>query len=249
MRAAVTVISAVLSLAVAAAGCWLMYENGGLWFLIGYIALCAAFFPIAVILHELGHVIFGAMSGMKVKMSRLNPFLTSASCTVMPLKSKNIKRRLIITTLGGIVLNALFLALGAAAFALGGKLVILTFVAPSSLYLFLINAVPLEYASGKTDMLAAAEAVKGEPSYLVLERVLTIQGMLSEGAKLEDIDEQFFYSVPQVAEDDAAFIMLVSLRADYYKAKGDEANAAKWEERLSSLLEYLPEGYEVSECD
>ena len=90
---------------------------------------------------------------------------------------------------------------------------------------------------------------KGEPSYLVLERVLTIQGMLSEGAKLEDIDEQFFYSVPQVAEDDAAFIMLVSLRADYYKAKGDEANAAKWEERLSSLLEYLPEGYEVSECD
>ena len=53
--------------------------------------------------------------------------------------------------------------------------------------------------------------------------------------------------MPQVAEDDAAFIMLVSLRADYYKAKGDEANAAKWEERLSSLLEYLPEGYEVSE--
>lgn len=243
MRTAVTVTAAVLSLALAAVGCWLVYEDGGVWPLVGYIVLCIVFFPVSVIIHELGHALFGAMSGMKVRLSRINPFLPSSSCTVMPLKSKNVRGRLIITALGGIVLNAVFLAFGAAAFFFGGLLAMLSFVAPSSLYLLAINALPFEYADGKTDMLAAVEAVREDPSAKVLLRVLEIQGMLSEGKKLEDIDEELLYSVPQLAEDDAAFIMLVSLRADYYRVRGDEENAAKWEQRLSQLKEYLPEGY------
>ena len=36
--------------------------------------------------------------------------------------------------------------------------------------------------------------------------------------------------------------MLVSLRADYYAAKGEEVRAQEWKQRLESLLrEYAPE--------
>ena len=69
----------------------------------------------------------------------------------------------------------------------------------------------------------------------MLERVLTIQGRLYEGTPIEDIEEDFFFSVPQIAEDEPAFIMLVSLRADYYAAIGDDSNAKKWGDRLESI--------------
>ena len=64
---------------------------------------------------------------------------------------------------------------------------------------------------------------------------------MAEGRALADIDEDYFFSVPQIAEDESAFIMLVSLRADYYAARGDEENAKKWEGRLEELRAYIPQ--------
>ena len=71
-----------------------------------------------------------------------------------------------------------------------------------------------------------SRAAKNTAEWQVLERVLTVQGMLAEGARLEDIDGAMLFGVPQIMEDEPAFIMLVSLRADYFKAKKEEKNAA-----------------------
>ena len=116
------------------------------------------------------------------------------------------------------------------------------FIAPSSLYLLIINAVPTGSGEGATDMRMILDAAKNTEEWQVLERVLTIQGRLYEGTPIEDIEEDFFFSVPQIAEDEPAFIMLVSLRADYYAAKGDGKSAEKWSARLRQLIDdYAPQ--------
>ena len=235
MRALFTAAAAALGIALAAVGCLLCYKEGGAWELAGYIVLCLAFFPVASLIHESGHILCGRACGMRVKLSKIGVFGPSA-CTVVPKGSKKIRRSFIVTAAGGLAANFLFALLGGMALLGGGVVLMLSFVAPSSLYLFIINAVPANYAGGGTDALLIARAAKNTAEWQVLERVLTVQGMLAEGARLEDIDGAMLFDVPQIMEDEPAFIMLVSLRADYFKAKGDEKNAAKWQERLNCLL-------------
>ena len=234
MRALYTVSAAVLALALAAVGCWRLFISGGIWWMLGYIVLCAAFFPFASYLHEGGHKLFGCFVGMKAEVERGNPFAPSSSI-VAPKNSRNIVRKLVVTSLGGPAVNLLCAAVGAGFIAGGDVLNLLSFIAPSSLYLFVLNAIPATYAAGKTDMLIIAEAASHRPCSLVLERVLYVQGLLAEGTPLADIDEELLFSVPQIAEDEPAFAMLVSLRAEYYSAVGDQPNARKWRDRLETL--------------
>ncbi len=235
-----TIASAVVALAVGAIGMWLCYDSRGLYWMLGYFALFIAFYPISVTLHEAGHKLFGKLAGMDVETGRSSAFKTVACCFVRPLKSTHMKGRFIATASGGIAVNAAFAVAGLALFAGNDVCILFTFIAPASVYLFIINAVPLEYRDGKTDGLFIHEAVKGESSFQVLARVLEIQGMVSEGSSLADIDEDMLFSVPQIREDDISFILLVSLRADYYKEKGDRNNYEKWSARLESLKKYLP---------
>lgn len=237
MKYFITAVAAAAALAVTAAGSWLVFEFGGEWWhIVLYILLCAVFFPLASQLHELGHKLFGLFGGMKVKLGRFALFSPS-SCTVMPKRSKNIRRGFILTACGGIAVNFLFAAAGIICLCAGGEAALASFIAPSSLYLLIINAAPAGSGAGATDMRMVADAAKNTPEWQVLCRVLTIQGMLFEGAPIEDIEENLLFSVPQISEDEPAFIMLVSLRADYYGAKGDTQNAGMWGERLKNLQE------------
>lgn len=234
MRALYTAIAAVLALALAAIGCWQLYIKCGIWWLVGYIVLCAAFFPLASYLHEGGHKLFGSFVGMDVRVESGNPFAPSASVAV-PKNSRNIVRKLVVTAVGGPAVNLLFAVVGAAFLAGGEVLNLLSFIAPSSLYLFVLNAFPAVYAGGKTDMLVISEAVSRSPCSLVLERVLYVQGLLAEGTPLDEMDEQLLFSVPQIADDEPAFAMLVALRAEYYATKGDSVNESKWRDRAEQL--------------
>lgn len=235
MKAFYTAIAAVSALALAAVGCWQLYIKVGLWWLLGYIALCAAFFPLALCLHEGGHKLFGSFVGMNVRSERSPTCLISSASIVSPKNSRNIVRKLVVTTTGGLAVNLLCAAVGAGFLAGGGVLNLLSFIAPSSLYLFVLNAIPATYSSGKTDMLIITEAAFRRPCSLVLERVLYVQGLLAEGTPIEEIDEELLFSVPQIPDDEHAFAMLVSLRAEYFAAKGDELNARKWRDRAEML--------------
>ena len=235
-----TAACALPALALAAAGCYCIYISFGWVHILIYLLACLLFFPVAALLHEAGHLVFGGISGMRVKLGRPRVFAPS-SCTVMPRRSGKMRRRFIVTALGGLAVNLLTAAVGMGLLFAGGAALYFSFLAPASFYLFMINVLPAEYAGGGTDMLLAMRAAKNTAEWQVLARVLDIQGMVAEGRALADIDEDYFFSVPQIAEDESAFIMLVSLRADYYNAKGDGANAAKWEERREELRAYIPQ--------
>ena len=148
MRALYTAIAAVLALALAAVGCWQLYIKCGIWWLVGYIVLCAAFFPFASYLHEGGHKLFGSFVGMEVEVERGNPFAPSSS-TVRPKNSRNIVRKLVVTSLGGPAVNLLCAAVGAGLLVGEEVLNLLSFIAPTSLYLFVLNAIPATYARAK----------------------------------------------------------------------------------------------------
>ncbi len=236
-----TLLSLLPALALAAAGSIGIYGEYGLWQMLVYLLACILFFPVASLLHELGHMLFGAVCGMRVKLSKTALFCPSG-CAVRPLRSTAVRTRFILTALGGLILNFVFAAVGMGFLFASGGLLWISLAAPSSFYLFMINVLPLNYAAGDTDMLLAVQAIKNTAEWQVLGRVLKIQGMLAEGKNIADIEESYFYSVPQIAEYEPAFIMLVSLRADYYAAKGEEAKAQECKQRLEGLLrEYAPE--------
>lgn len=232
--ALITLACALPALALAAAGCYCVYVEYGVAQMLAYLLLCALFFPLASLLHELGHIICGKLCGMRVKLVKNGVFRPSG-CSVLPERPGNMRARFVFTALGGLIVNFVFAVVGMGLLFADGVALYFSFFAPASFYLFMINVLPVTYASGDTDMLLALQAIKNTDVWKVLGRVLEIQGMITAGTPIEGIEEDLFFSVPQIAEYEPAFIMLVSLRADYYAARGDEENAKKWSDRLESI--------------
>lgn len=232
--ALITLACALPALALAAAGCYCVYVEYGVAQMLAYLLLCALFFPIASLLHELGHIICGKLCGMRVKLVKNGVFRPSG-CSVLPERPGNMRARFVFTALGGLIVNFVFAVVGMGLLFADGVALYFSFFATASFYLFMINVLPVTYASGDTDMLLALQAIKNTDVWKVLGRVLEIQGMITAGTPIEGIEEDLFFSVPQIAEYEPAFIMLVSLRADYYAARGDEENAKKWSDRLESI--------------
>lgn len=232
--ALITLACALPALALAAAGCYCVYVEYGVAQMLAYLLLCALFFPLASLLHELGHIICGKLCGMRVKLVKNGVFRPSG-CSVLPERPGNMRARLVFTALGGLIVNFVFAVVGMGLLFADGVALYFSFFAPASFYLFMINILPVTYSGGDTDMLLALQAIKNTDVWKVLGRVLEIQGMITAGTPIEGIEEDLFFSVPQIAEYEPAFIMLVSLRADYYAARGDEENAKKWSDRLESI--------------
>lgn len=232
--ALITLACALPALALAAAGCYCVYVEYGVAQMLAYLLLCALFFPLASLLHELGHIICGKLCGMRVKLVKNGVFRPSG-CSVLPERPGNMRARFVFTALGGLIVNFVFAVVGMGLLFADGVALYFSFFTPASFYLFMINVLPVTYASGDTDMLLALQAIKNTDVWKVLGRVLEIQGMITAGTPIEGIEEDLFFSVPQIAEYEPAFIMLVSLRADYYAARGEEENAKKWSDRLESI--------------
>lgn len=189
---------------------------------------------LAEVFHELGHVAFGACAKIKAK-PRFCKFLTSSSCRIVPKTDKNLKPKIIITAAGGLIVNFLFIVLGIIALTVKAVPVELACLTPFSFYLFMINAVPFEYASGKTDGLVISELAKNTDNAKVLLAVLTVQAQVLNGKPIEEVDEKLLSGLPQIQEDDPAFISLTELRYEYFKAKGEEEKAEFWKTRFEEL--------------
>ncbi len=210
-----------------------------------YIVALAIGWYLSLQMHEYGHKLFGIFVGMEVKVSPYKIFSSSLGCEIAPKYAGDMRFRFILTTLGGLIVNALLLAVGIVFFCLpldifGGQYVAISIILrcflPTSFYVLLINGLPFNYDSGKTDALAFIEAVKREDSYLVAEAILNVQGMVNTGVALKDIDEEMLINVPQLPEDDYNFVILTKLRADYYLVKGDKQKAEKYKARYEQLI-------------
>lgn len=206
-----------------------------------YVLLVAASVPFCDVLHECGHLVAGLCCKMRVKLSRWRPF-KSSSVSVDPVGCKSMRARMLATSLGGLAVNAITFALGVAALCTSAMPSAFAALAPYSAYLLIVNAVPCE-GEGKNDGLVASELIRLTDSSRVMLAVLRAQGMVNGGVPLANIPQELLFDLPQLPEDDVNFIILTRLRAEYFSARGDAAEAEKYFDRFEQIKCYLPEGY------
>ena len=220
-------------------GCCLRCPQVYGWWTAAIIAGAVLAFPLSVVLHEFGHMLFGAL--VKIKAVPSFKIFGSSSCKIIPKTDKNLKRRIIFTALGGLIVNFALVVFSIIAMidAVGLPFWASVFF-PSCWYLTALNALPYTYGEGKTDVAVICELVQDEPSSKVMLAVLTVQARVLNGTPIEQIDKELLFGVPQIQEDDPAFISLTELRYEYFKAKGEEEQAEKFKTRFEELKkEYM----------
>ena len=72
--------------------------------------------------------------------------------------------------------------------------------------------------------------------------VMEIQGQLSEGKSFSEIDEKYYFDLPQLCEDEPLYAVILDLRYRYYLEKGNFEKAADCLNRLALNEEYLSVG-------
>lgn len=232
----------VLSLAVEIYCIYATFTEYDGWAWYAFIAAVAVSFQLSSILHELGHMLFGAIVKIKAvpKFTSWRKFFDAMSCVIKPKTDKNLKPKILFTTCGGLFVNLIFIVLGVVALCVPAVPTYLCAFLAASLYLFTLNALPLNLQSGKTDGLVIAELVKNEDTAKVMLAVLKVQAQVLGGKPIEEVDEKLLFDLPQIREDDINFISLTELRYEYFSAKGDSEQAAKYKARFEELKkEYL----------
>ena len=234
----ISCITGVICLLLAAgimALCWFEYESPLMLWLLGASAVLSL--PVCSLLHELGHVLFGAFSKIHavISVKSILVFFKPSSCEIIPRTDKGIKKRLIATATGGLVVNLIFAIFGVVALKVSAIPTYLAMIMPASFYLFVINLVPFETGNGKTDGLLIAEVVAEEDCAKVMLAVLTVQAQVLNGKPIGEVDEKLLFDLPQIQEDDPAFISLTELRANYFAARGESELAQKYQARLEQL--------------
>ena len=217
-------------------------------------------FGLAPVVHELGHLCFGSLMKMecvyikcfcfkvytkngKKRFGLASPF-SKDETQMIPTKSGNMEKRMIVYSLGGLIFGVAFILLvtvaalicqlfGHAEFALWGIL-------PYAVYLVLVNVVPFEYASGKTDTCICLGIKKGYDAEKTMISALEIQGQLYEGKSFAEIDERLYFDLPQLCEDEPMFAVILDLRYSYYIEKSEMEKAADCINRLAYVQAYLP---------
>ena len=211
--------------------------------------------------HELGHVLFAKINGMKVvyckcfclrfyakdgrmKIGFANPFAPDET-QVLPMGSENMQRRAYAYAVGGLVASALIL------------LVTVVFVLVSwvkgadyctlypwmcyASYVFLLNALPAEYPTGKTDALIARGILKGEAVEATMLNVMRIQGGLQSGSSYAELTSDWYFSAPQIAVDEPLYVAILEARYAYYVEKEEYEQAFDCLKRIKEAGEYLSE--------
>ena len=228
------------------------------------VALClAGFFAsiiVAPIVHELGHVCFGAVVKMqwiyvkcfcikayrkegKKRFALISPFAPDQT-QVLPKSGGNMQKRAALYTLGGLICGGCFLIaliIAAVLTACFGAVSYYLFATlPYTAYLFLLNLPPFSYASGKTDGAVYRGIRKGYDAEKCMLSAMEIQGQLCEGKSFSQIEEGYYFDLPQLCEDEPLYAILLDLRYRYYLEKEETEKAADCLNRLALNESYLP---------
>ena len=214
---------------------------------------------LAPTLHELGHVAFGGYCGMelacvkffcfkivrkggKLRFSLASPFAPDQTQT-LPKYGGNMQKRACLYTLGGLIFEGVFtlvlalIAITLACFQTHSFL--LWGFLPYTSYLFLMNAIPLEYPSGKTDALVYLGLKKGASAEANMLAAMEIQGRLYAGESFAEIDESLYFSSPQLCEEEPLYSVMLDLGYRYYLEKNELEKAADKLNRLANAQAYL----------
>lgn len=216
-------------------------------------------FIIAPTYHELGHCGFASAMKMelmytkffcfklqrkqgKLRFGFASPFAADQT-QVVPKSGENMLRRARLYTVGGLVLSGILFVLLLAAsillFCLKVHSYCIYAMLPYAAYLFLLNVLPCEYASGKTDALVYRGLKRGYPVERVMLSAMEIQGRLYAGESYAEIEEKLYTELPQLCEDEPLFAVMQDLRYRYYLELGDMEKAADALNRLAQAQVYL----------
>lgn len=206
--------------------------------------------PLCAILHELGHMLFGAVVKIKavpegknfsafLKQTFLN-WWDASSCKIIPATETGLRGKVIFTAIGGPAVDFIFVVLGIVALCASSVPTGLCALMPAAFHLLALNALPFNFDNGKSDGEIIYELIKNGDEAKVMLAVLNVQAQVLGGKPIEKIDEKLLFDLPQIREDDESFIALCELRCEYFTAKGDTGNAEKWRTRFDQLKkEYL----------
>ncbi len=153
------------------------------------------------------------------------------------------KKRAYLYTAGGLVYSGVFVAL-LIALAVGSGNYLAWGSLPYAGYLFLLNVMPVEYASGKTDTFVLHGIRKGYDEEKCMLSAMEIQGRLMEGKTFGEIEKAWYFDLPQLPEDAPLYAVLLDLRYRYYLDIEDVDGAADCLNRLAQAQLYLSD-YEV----
>ncbi len=227
--------------------------------LIACLCSIAVSFIFVPIVHELGHITLGNCMKMRLvyvkcfcfqvrvekgkkRLRFASPFAAEQT-QMIPTVGGNMKKRASRYVLGGLLFSGIFFALLLAAsvlcICLGKPKYELIGALPYAGYLFFLNAVPLEYAGGKTDTLVYKGIKKGYDGEKCMLAAMEIHGQLSEGKSFGEIDEAYYFDLPQLCEEEPLFALLLDLRYRYYLDVADLERAADCLNRLAHAQEYL----------
>ena len=134
-------------------------------------------------------------------------------------------------------MNLLFIILAVVAVYVDALPICLALFAPASLYLFIFNTIPVQLDEGKTDGLVIADILSDDDEAKVMLAVLGVQAKLLKEVKIEEIEKSELFDLPQIREDDPAFIAVTELRYKYLEAVGESEDAEKYKKRFEELKE------------
>jgi hypothetical protein len=219
-------------------------------------------FILTPVIHEMGHIVFAKNAQMecvyvkcfclriyrkngKKKVGFASPF-TPDETQVMPKTSGNMSRRAASYAVGGLVFSFILILVAGVSAVLMQMLVapnyLLWGLLPFIGYSFLLNVAPAEYPGGKTDMAVYAGIKKGCDTEKNMIAAMEIQGGLYEGYSFTEIDESYYFDLPQLPEDEPLFAIIMDLRYRYYLEKNDYDKASDSLNRLAQAEPYLSDG-------
>ncbi len=233
----------------------------GAWVAVTQLAGFVVGWILSPIVHEVGHIVMGKTQKMrlvyakfsflklverkgKLRLRFASPFSTDETQTI-PQSGGDMSRRARLYTIGGLLFSGIFLLVVAIAaicltlFMKGYLSFALLGLLPYGGYLFLLNVLPCEYGGGKTDMRVYQGIKKGEDSEKTMLACMEIQGRLYQGAQYREIDEQYFFDLPQLPEDEPLYAVILDLRYRYFLDIGEMQKAADCLNRLANAQAYL----------
>ncbi len=211
-------------------------------------------FSFAPLLHEFGHLVAGKSVGFalvyfkafcfkiaekegKKAFSLAVPFAPDQT-QMLPKFAGNMQKRALWYTLGGLLFSGVA-SLLLVTMAILAENFVAWGIFPYTAYVFLLNIFPVEYASGKTDILVAVGLKRGYDGEKCMLSAMEIQGRLYEGKAFQEIDEGLYFDLPQLCEDEPLYAVLLDLRYRYYLDGEDYAGAADCLNRLALAQAYL----------
>lgn len=221
--------------------------------------------------HEFAHLTVGKINGFAFSSIQIlffkwqkqgkkvrfcfAPIHSEAGYTEMiPTSTESLAKRYRRMALAGSLASLFLVLIGVVPFFIKGISVQLFCIwavfVPMSIYSLLSNLLPSSSYGTRNDGGVAYGLRVMDDSSKVMLALLNIQAEMYSGKTPAEVDEKYYFDLPQLAEDDPTFMMLLNARYNYYLDKGDYAKAKQALSRLLSLEEYMPKYFmQVAKTD